>query len=301
MTVDRERLESFLAERLRLSFLRLHPLDVQCACPVFRGESVGLRPMFVKVAEREAAARALRFLSSAADCDLLPRPIVPEVVEFDDRGVVCLEWKPAARVDAEKMSDKQLESFLDGCRRLSAALAAYGGPVPPSAAEDDPEAQYAALARYSRRHPLVGRLLKPLLAIPEVERTYGTRKLVAIHGDLQPKNYGFEGERFCAVYDTDDLTRGLACEDAAYAFTERARRLELSADDRRRLQELFRKLVTHSPWPRDEWLVAVNHARLRIAARRLANHPDSLFIPFDIARRDRPLGALADFLKECSC
>ena len=46
----------------------------------------------------------------------------------------------------------------------------------------------------------------------------------------------------------------------------------------------------------DEWRIAVNHARLRIAARRLANHPDSVFIAFDIRRRDAPLLHLLESL-----
>ena len=203
-------------------------------------------------------------------------------------------------MNAEDMSDAQFASFVDGCRRLSSVLFAYRGELRP-VGEDDPELQHAQLAAYAERHPLVGRLLRPLLDVPEARRTYGSRARATIHGDFQPKNYGFDGERFAAVFDFDALTTGLACEDAAYAFTERARRAELSAEKRRRLTELFLRFVGSSPWPKDEWLVAVNHARLRIAARRLDRHPDSPFVAFDIARRDRPLRKLAAALEGESC
>ena len=295
--VDVRRLADFLAERLRIVALELSPLDVKCAWPVFRGTAVGRPPVFVKVTDRAAAERTLAFLrTAAAGCDLLPRPVLDDAPEFAGHAVLCLEWRTARTVNAEDMTDAQLAGFLAGCRTLSRALAAYRGEVV-AAAEDSPEAQHAALAGYAARHPLAGRLLRPLVDIPEAERSYRGHELVTIHGDLQPKNYGFDGDRLAAVFDTDDLARGLACEDAAYAFTERARRSELSAEKRRRLTALFRKAVAESPWPRGEWLIAVNHARLRIASRRLANHPDSPFIGFDIARRDRPLRDLAEALR----
>lgn len=294
---DVRRLADLLAEGLRLVAVDLEPLRVECAWPVFKATSFGCQPMFVKVTEPSAALRALSFLSSASGCPFLPRPILRKPLDLDGRAVLCLEWKDAVRVNAEDMTDGQLGAFLEGCRSLANALAAYRGPVAPLEEGDSPRGEYSELSCYALRHPIAGRLLRPLLSIPEAERTYGDRRLVTIHGDLQPKNYGFDGDRFAAVFDTDDLTKGLACEDAAYAFTERARRMELSEEKRLRLHSLFRRMVELSPWPTDEWRVAVSHARLRIAARRLANHPDATFIAFDIRRRDAPLRLLAETLR----
>ena len=299
MTVDLHRLSALVADRLRLVAVDLRPIGVQCAWPVFRAAAVGCEPMFVKVTERSAAERTLAFLESAARCPFLPRPLVSEPLDFGEWAVLCLEWRDSARVNAEDMTEGQLGSFIAGCRDLSAALVHYRGPITPLA--EAPDGQYASLRRYADRHPVMARFVSPLLDIPESERAYGDRELAIIHGDLQPKNYGFDGDRFSAVYDTDDLTEGLACEDACYAFTERARRSELSAAARQRLTDLFLRLVALSPWPKDEWLIAVNHARLRIAARRLEKRPDSAFIALDIARRDKPLRALAEALKEMSC
>ena len=301
MKVDLVQLSAAVADGLRRVAVDLEPIDVQCAWPVFRAVSVGCAPIFVKVTDPDAARRTLAFLSCVGDVSFLPKPICPEPISFNGLAVLCLEWKEAARVNAEDMTEGQLGSFLDGCRRLATALAGYGGDVTPLREEDSPRGQYNALQRYALRHPLAGRFLKPLLSIPESERSYGDRAVVTIHGDLQPKNYGFDGDRFAAVYDTDDLTEGLACEDACYAFTERARRSELSAAARRRLTDLFCRFVEMSPWPKDEWLIAVNHARLRIAARRLEKRPDSLFVALDIARRDKPLRELIGRLREVSC
>lgn len=295
--VDTVRLAALLADRLRLVSLELAPIDVACAWPVFKATSIGWGPAFVKVTTREAAGRALDFLESS-DCSFLPKPAMDGLPDFAGLSVLCLEWKDSSRVNAEDMTDAQLVSFVEGCRELSEAFARFRGTVTPLPEEDSPRGQYDALQRYALRHPFAGRLLKPLLSLPEAERSYGDRPLVTIHGDLQPRNYGFDGDRLAAVYDTDDLTQGLACEDASYAFTERARRAELSTSARQRLTELFLRLVKASAWPKDEWLVAVNHARLRIAARRLGKHPDSVFVAFDIARRDKPLRLLVDALKE---
>ena len=296
VAVDIGHLADLLAENLRLVAVDLTPLKVECAWPVFKATSIGCEPMFVKVTEPEAAERALAFLS-AAERPFLPRPVLPAALEFCGHSVLCLKWKSAARVNAEDMTDGQLRSFLDGCISLSEALAAYRGPVARLEEEDSPRGEYAKLNCYAIRHRIAGRLIRPLLSLPEAERSYGGRRLVTIHGDLQPKNYGFDGDRFAAVFDTDDLTQGLACEDAAYAFTERARRSELTEEKRRRLASLFRRMVEMSPWPADEWRIAVNHARLRIAARRLDNHPDSAFIAFDIRRRDAPLLHLLEALR----
>ena len=295
MKVDLVQLSAAVADGLRRVAVELEPIRVQCAWPVFRASSVGCAPIFVKVTDPDAARRTLAFLSDVGDVSFLPKPISPAPISFNGLAVLCLEWKDATRVNAEDMTEGQLGSFLDGCRRLASAFAGYGGDVTPLAEEESPRGQYNALQRYALRHPLAGRFLKPLLSIPESERSYGNRSLVAIHGDLQPKNYGFDGDRFAAVYDTDDLTEGLACEDACYAFTERARRSELSAAARQRLTDLFCRFVAMSPWPKDEWLIALNHSR--DAARRLEKRSDSLFIAFDIARRDKPLRALRDALE----
>ena len=295
------RLATLIADRLRLVRVQLEPVEVKCAWPVYRAMSDGGAPMFVKVTKRSAAERTLVFLKAAEGCPFLPRPLLDDAPDLDGFAVLCLEWKNAVRVDAENMTEGQLGCFAEGCRMLSDVLSRYTGPVAPIAAEDSPEGEYVILQRYAERHPLAGRLLKQILSIPEAERSYGNHPLVTVHGDLQPKNYGFDGDRLAAVYDTDDLTKGLACEDAAYAFTERARRSELSAAERCRLTDLFLRLVALLPWPGDEWLIAVNHARLRIAARRLEKHPDSIFVALDIARRDRPLRALAEALKGTPC
>ena len=300
MKICVERLAAVLADRLGRAELKFVPINVACAWPVFKATSQDGVPLFVKLADPARARQTRAFLTSVPAASFLPRVVLDEPLPFDGHDVLVLDWMESKCVNAEDMSDAQFAAFADGCRSLSSVLAAYRGELRP-VGEDDPDLQWEKLSAYAVRHPLVGRLLRPLLDVPAARRSYVSRARMTIHGDFQPKNYGVDGERFAAVFDFDALTTGLACEDAAYAFTERARRAELPAAKRRRLTGLFLRLVEASPWPKDEWIVAVNHARLRIAARRLDKHPDSLFVALDIARRDRPLAALVVALEGKSC
>lgn len=297
--VDIDRLSALLAGKLGEASLSLTPIAVSCAWPVFKGVTSAGEPLFVKLSDRHLAEKSLDFLSCARDCRLLARPRIPGLLDFDGYVVLCLEWKRAVRVNAVDMTDCQMASFLLGCGELQDVLNAYRGEVLPDE-EDSPDRQYALLVDYARRHPLLAGLMRPLLSIPEPERSYRGRALVTIHGDLQEENYGFDGDQLSAVFDFDMMRKGLACEDAAYAFSERARRSGLSARARRRLADLFLSFVRASPWPADEWLVALNHARLRIASRRVERSPHSPFIALDVARRDRPLRRFVAVLKE-SC
>ena len=287
-----DELAGCLADRLDRRNLTLVPLDVACAAPVFKGVCEKESPMFVKLALPRSAERFVSFLRAAGPDKLLPR-VLCEPFPMGDRVVLCLEWKEVVRVNAEEMSEWQASSLLSGCVRLSGILQrAQDIADPPE--EEATEFMRERLARYCARHPFVGRFLRELAELPDDACMYGDRKLVTVHGDLQPKNYGFVGNDLAAVFDFDDVTRGLACEDLAYAFTERARRSALSASGRRRLQELFARTVRDSPWPVEEWRIAVNRSRLRIATRRLAKRPDSVLVVLDICRRDRPLSKLLE-------
>lgn len=295
--IDRSALSAFAAEKLGEVSVDLEPIDVDCAWPVFKVRRLNGRLVFVKLTAREPAERTLDFLKMSAPSDFLPRPQLATAPDFAGYAVLFLEWKDAERVDAEKMSDAQAASLLEACVKFSQILRDYDGVIPRLAEGDSPRGKYNELLCYSLRHPIASRLIKPLLDIPKEERDYSGHTLVTIHGDFQPRNYGFKGENFAAIFDTDDLTVGLACEDLAYAFTERARKSELSSSARARLIELFLRTVDKSPWTKAEWLIAVNHARLTIAARRLEKRPNSIFIAFDIAHRDKPLARLVSALR----
>ena len=284
-----------LSERFGGALFDLTPLDVECSRPVFRATTPGRAPMFVKIASAAETSRTLRLLGAAGSCRLFPKALLPEAFDFDGRSVVCLEWQRGRRLEGEDMTDGEADSFLAGICDMSAALQAAPD-VRPATGEDTPEGQFATVADYARRHPHVARFLRGLTDIPARERSYEGRRLLPIHGDFHSCNFGFEDGRIVAVFDFDAMIMGLPCEDAAYPFTESIRQHGLPEAKRKRLRHTFRRLVRASPWPPEEWRVAVNHARLRIAANRIRKHPKSFMTAFDVFRRDRLVRPLLEDL-----
>ena len=268
----------------------LTPLGVKCTYPVFRGESDGVAPIFVKVGPKEEWTRTVNLLREIGDCGLFSRFLTDAPIECGGSAVFVMEWRDSRIVFPEDMSDRQAESFVAGCVKLSGALQKAGGALgitPP--VELAPERLYGVVADYARRHPFAGRLLRGILDIPVAERTFGSRPLAVIHGDFHSKNFGFSGDEFASVFDFDKLTQGLACMDLTNALVERFSCLGLSAATRRRLAERTRSVLSKAPWSREDFVIACNIVRLQFAARRIAKHPDSAWVAFDILRRDRKI------------
>ena len=267
---------------------RLTPLGVKCTYPVFKGEADGAAPVFVKVGTTEEWIRTRDLLKAIGDCGSFSRFVVEEPIDYKGYAVFVMEWKESRIVFPEDMNPRQIESFVAGCVRMGNALAGAGrrggdGTVTGTS----PEGLYGDIVRYVARHPVAGRLLKWLVAIPENERTYGNRPRAVCHGDFHAKNFGFAGDEFATVYDFDKLTEGLKCSDLVNALMERFSCLGLSHAARRRLRSVTRLILTRVPWPQEELVIAANVVRLQFAARRIRKHPTSAWVALDVWRRDR--------------
>lgn len=268
---------------------RLTPLRVKCTYPVFKGEADGLSPFFVKVGLREEWRRTVDVLRDVGDCGLFARLMTDEPVEWKGYTVFLSEWRDSHVVFPEDMTDRQADSFADGCVRLSQALQKAKPPTVAGPEGRSPETLYEEVVRYVARHPFAGRLLNDLVAIPEAERTFGGRELSVVHGDFHAKNFGFAGDSLASVFDFDKLSRGRACGDLTNALVERFSCLRLSAAARRRLTRVARRVLARVPWSREDVVVSVNVLRLWFAARRIMKHPDSAWVALDIVRRDRKI------------
>ena len=295
--VDPEKLSAVLAGVLGRRY-RLVPLAVKCTYPVFRGEADGVAPVFVKVGTREEWTRTANLLKAIGDCGFFSRFLTDAPIEFNGSAVFVMEWREAKTVFPEDMTERQIESFVAGCVKLSAALQKAGGALgitPPTDLAS--ERLHGDVADYVRRHPVAGRLLKRLTEIPEAERTYGTHPRAVCHGDFHAKNFGFTGDELAAVFDFDKLTEGLSCSDLVNALCERFSCFHLSRAARLRLKDVSRRIVARVPWPREELVIACNVIRLQFAARRIRKHPNSSWVAFDILRRDRAIAGILPILK----
>ena len=286
LDIDPDELAAAVARALGRRY-RLAPLSVKCTYPVFRGEADGASAVFVKVGTEDEWRRTANLLRDVGACGLFARFQTEESIVFQGHAVFVTEWKDTAVVRPEEMNERQQANFVDGCVRMSAALQRAKDFTPVQGSAIDPERLYDVLTRYVRRHPLAGRLLADLLAIPVAQRTFGTRPLSVIHGDFHSKNFGFVGDELSSVFDFDQLTQGLACGDLANALVERFSCLGLPAAARRRLREVTRRIVAQAPWPREDFVVTCNILRLRFAARRIEKHPGSAWVALDVLRRDR--------------
>lgn len=292
IAADPDELSAAIAEAGGARY-RLTPLGATCTYPVFRGEAEGASPAFVKVGTADEWRRTANLLRDAGACGLFPGMLPGSRIDYRGHAVFVMEWKDARVVYPEDMTERQIDSLVDACVRLSAALQSVRDFAPVAGSQLDPELMYEDVARYVSRHPVAGRLLKGLVSVPAEERTFGDRPLAVVHGDFHAKNFGFSGDEFACVFDFDKITQGLACADLANALVERFSCLGLSAAARRRLGAAARRVFARAPWPRGDFAVACNVLRLQFAARRVRKHPDSAWVALDVLRRDR---SIRDFL-----
>ena len=286
IAVDRDELAEAIASADGVRY-RLSPLCMRCTYPVFKGEADGKPPVFVKVGTADEWHRTLGLLRDVGACGFFPRLMSESRIEYHGLVVFVMEWKESKVVFPEDMTERQADDFADACVKLSEALQGARDFSPIAGSPLAPEALYEDLARYVRNHPVAGRLLKGLASVPAARRTFGARPLSVVHGDFHAKNFGFADDGFACVFDFDKLTQGLACGDLTNALVERFSSLGLSAAARRRLDVVARRIVARTPWPREEFAISCNVARLQFAARRLRKHPGSAWVALDILRRDR--------------
>lgn len=290
---DKEQLLSALEREFGTDGVELGDIPVGCSWPVFSARIPKVGKVFVKIGLKRQISRIYSFLKSAGPCRLLPVPVSSGPLALGDHFVACLSWQTGERIDAERMSEAQADGFIRGCVELSECLQKAGDVVKLTEAEESPGKIADIFEMYRSRHRFVRGAMNGLASIVPMVRNLGGFRIGVIHGDFQPRNYGFDGDEMSAVFDFDDLTESLPCADAAYAFVERARRQELSAADRHRLMANFRIAMKGAPWSRDEWQTAISFYRLRIAARRLVKHMRSPLVALDVWRRDRLLDAFS--------
>lgn len=275
----------------------LTPLAVKCTYPVFRGEAEGKADVFVKIGTKEEWNKTAALLRDLGECAFFSSFLSDRPLEYAGYAVFVMTWREAKCVRPEDMNDRQLQSFASACVSISAALQRARDYVALERSPNDPDRLYETVKTYVRRHPIAGKLLAALVELPAAERSYSGHELKVMHGDFHAKNFGFDGDEFAALYDFDKLTQGLGCSDFMNALVERFSSHSLSSAARARLKAATRKLVALVPWTREELVIGTNAVRLWFAARRLAKHPSSAWVAFDVCRRDRKIREILECIQ----
>lgn len=286
-------IQDLVSRALGLEF-SLTPLTVKCTYAVFRGRSAAGESVFVKLAPKSEWERTAAVLRDVGDCRFFAKLLVSDPIEYHGLVVMISEWRDSKIVFPEDMASGEIDSFVAGCREFSDCLQRAKDYARIAESPLAPERLYGTVKGYVERHPLAGRLLADLMAIPESERTYAGHELKVVHGDFHAKNLGYVDGRFACVFDFDKLTQGLACGDLVNALGERYSLMGMSASCRRRLADASREIFAKCRWPKDELRIAANVLRLTFAARRIEKHPDSAWVALDVLRRDRRIRAILE-------
>ena len=295
--IDLGELSRLVADALGAAY-RLAPLAVKCTYPVFRGEAEGLSPVFVKVGTADEWARTVAILRELGDEPFFARLLSDKFISYRNCAVWITPWIEGRTVALDEMSDAQARSLVDGCVGLSRALQRVTAFTRLADSPRDPECAWRVVSDYAARHPLAARPLRALLRLPASSRSFDGRRLAVVHGDFHSKNYAFTGDKFSAVFDFDKLTEDLPCGDFVQTLAYRFSELSLKRRTRQRLQAVTRLMLASAPWPREDLSLMANVWRLRFAAHRIRRHPNSLWVGFDAARRDRRLAELSQLIQE---
>lgn len=289
---DLHALSKALAGKLGVKELELGEVDVGCSSVVFRAHVPGGRDIFVKVyppTHFDELERTLGFLRSAGQSKFLPEAMLSAPLDWQDVKVMAFSWQDSKHILPENMTDNEARSLARAYIEISSLFAKSQHIAPPR----DIVALYNTIESFAKRFAILRGALSSLLSIKEDLRTYSKEKLVAVHGDLQYRNFGFVHGEVASFYDFDTLRYGAIAEDLLYAISERMMRLKTSRTKRRHLVHILGVIIAECPWPIEEWWRALAICRIRAAAKRISKHPANPFVAFDVLRRDRRFGEIA--------
>jgi hypothetical protein len=296
--IDIEKLTQLVAEAVCEEF-RLKPLKFKCTYPVFRGSTETEKyAAFIKVATKEEWMRTLTVLREVGDNDLLPTLLTEQFIPYGDYAVIVLKWKAGYVTQLDEMTERQVGGLVYGCFHLNEILRKAKHFTPMLGSLRDPDVAWKVVTDYAARHPIAARPLRDLLSLPPDVRRYYGRELTIVHGDFHARNYAFLGGKLASVYDFDKLTQDLSCGDLIQTLVYRFSELNLTRAQRQKLWAVTRKIFTCTSYTREDMVTMAHIWRLRFAAHRIRKHPDSWWVGYDIARRDRRIVELVNIITD---
>ena len=191
---------------------------------------------------------------------------------FCGYGLICLKWIVGGPVWPDRLSETEMDAFLDDYLEFSVALQRTTHHIQPY-----PAAKWRmdALVRCAEGW---GRMIRPFVEEcgPE-ESFFRPERLRVMHGDLHPKNFAFQGGRVSGFFDVEGLTLGYPAWDILRYLTFSIDHLPLYERFRtKRILARFAQAVRKMPYPPEEWIVAINVTWLEQVYKKLCTRRVSL-------------------------
>ena len=191
---------------------------------------------------------------------------------FCGYGLICLKWSAGGPVWPDRLSEAEMDAFLDDYLEFSVALQRTTHHIQPY-----PAAKWRtdALVRCARGW---GRFVRPYVeeCRPE-ESFFRSERLRVMHGDLHPGNFAFQGGRVSGFFDVEGLTLGYPAWDILRYLTFSIDHLPLYERFRtKRILARFAQAVRKMPYPPEEWIVAINVTWLEQVYKKLCTRRVSL-------------------------
>lgn len=168
--------------------------------------------------------------------------------------LLCLNWCEGRRVFPHELSPLQFKAFLDDYLRLSLALQHVSHVLPSYPGLKWREEALAAC------RGLAGFWLKKLIEeVPESLSCFDEKRLQVTHGDLHPGNVVVKDGVVTGFLDIEGPVWGYPAWDIVRYFIFTLAKSGVFAFVRRaRTWARFEEAVSCLPYPREDWIVAIN-------------------------------------------
>ena len=186
--------------------------------------------------------------------------------------LVCLGWCAGGPVWPDRLSESEMDAFLEDYLEFSEALQRTTRHIQPY-----PAAKWRsdALVRCARGW---GRLVRPFVEeCREEESVFRPERLRVTHGDLHPKNFAFQDGRVSGFFDIEGLTLGYPAWDILRYLTFSIDHLRFYERHRTHvILARFAQTVRKLPYSAEEWIVSINVTWLEQVYKKLCTRRVSL-------------------------
>lgn len=257
-----------VAKRIGVSSVRLERNATPGrASETYCGLTSDSRRIFVKIASAKSLVRSRKVHAVCADLDFIPKVLDDGPIDVDGRDVLvteCIEGCPS--VPIECMSERMFHSLFDGYLEFSRRIQVLRSVATHRNESDVSALELETVNRYCRGGWLRKKLLCDLGDISALDVTLDPSRVSVVHNDFHQLNYVFRGDALAAIFDFDNLSLGLPCEDICAALTVRNRSSRISGRQREKLCARTRDAFSLCGYSPEDWRLMVNRQRIRYAA-----------------------------------